>query len=58
MEIKFQKYKRKSWIEMRPYIFGEDTKGISISQEDIKYGLADRPLTITTVSPQKTSRKL
>ena len=39
MEVKFQKYRRKGWIELRPYILGEDTRCISISPEDIKSGL-------------------
>lgn len=39
MEVKFTKYIRKGWIEMRPYISGENTRCISISPEDIKHGL-------------------
>jgi len=31
----FKQYKRKGLSEMRPYVFGEDLSGVSISDEDI-----------------------
>ena len=34
MEVTFQKYRRKGWVEMRPYTPGEDLTGISVSEPD------------------------
>lgn len=34
MEVEFRKYRRKGWIEMRPYVFGEDLTNVSVSDED------------------------
>lgn len=34
----FKQYRRKQIAELRPYVEGEDTTGISISSEDTKAG--------------------
>ena len=34
----FTQYRRKQIAELRPYVLGEDTTGVSISQEDANAG--------------------
>jgi len=38
MDEQWTEYRRSQRAQMRPYVFGEDLTGVSISPEDIKAG--------------------